>query len=891
MARLLHATNIALVALVATLLAAMTAAYLLIFFGEREQRLEQDRWHWERQLGLIDGFIAENLGKHRYQDVEEFLLRWTRENGRVVRLEARFPDGTPLTEYRVDRAVPHVMTYRRDIRQQERLRLTLDVAVDNGAIHAQFVAIGWWFALIALGFTAVLSALIWFIIRRLALHPVEAAWMSERFRQQDEIRKLALVADTTSNAVVITDAEGRIEWVNAAFTRMCGYGLDEVAGRRPGDFLRGPATCPDTARRLSEALQRGESFAGTLVNYTKAGRPYWVEMDIQPIRGEDGRVERFCAVESDVSQRKADEIALKRAASVFRHTVEGILITDEGGTILDVNPAFSEITGYSAAEAIGQTPRILKSDRHDHEFYRVLWHTLEQVGFWRGELWNRRKSGEVFLEFQTITRIPAGADGVPGGYVAIFNDITEVRRKDERIAHLAYHDPLTGLPNRTLLLDRLDQGLAMASRDGSHLAVLFLDLDRFKNVNDTLGHQRGDDLLKVVGERLGDLIRASDTLCRLGGDEFVVVLTDSPEERAVSAVADRIIEAVGRPVELGGTVVQVGTSIGIAMSPTDGSDGVTLMKNADAAMYAAKAAGKNTYRYFSRSMSDKAMARLRLENELRDAVARGQLELYLQPKVCLRRDVTTGVEALLRWHHPELGLVSPAEFIPVAEETGLIIPIGDWVLAEACRIAQRFVGLGLGDLSIAVNVSPVQFQEGHVAERVAALLEQHGVAAASIQVELTEGTVMGDPKRAIDVLGRLSENGVSVAVDDFGTGYSSLSYLRRLPIDTLKIDRSFVKDAHRDVGDAEIVKTIVGLSKSLKLIAIAEGVETAVHADLLRAMDCDLAQGFHFAKPMRVNDFLGWLAAREGREVSDSAQPAPSVASPFETAAGAASSG
>ena len=546
-------------------------------------------------------------------------------------------------------------------------------------------------------------------------------------------------------------------------------------------------------------------------------------------------------------------------ASVFHNTIEGIVITDAHGRILSVNPAFTQITGYTAAEAVGQTPRILKSNRHDEAFYREMWSTIERAGEWKGKIWNRRKGGEVFLESQTIRRLRE-EDGTIR-FVAVFNDITEQWRKDQRIEHLAFHDSLTGLANRSLLADRLRYAIALAERSAGPLAVLVIDLDRFKNVNDSFGHDQGDELLRVVAARLQVVARETDTVARLGGDEFVVLLQNPGQPEDVAAIAARIIDGIALPIELGGRSLRVGASVGIAVYPGDGPDAASLLKNADTAMYEAKANGKSTYRFFSAAMTDRAQVHLHLEMDLRHALENGEFELHYQPKLCLPFALPCGAEVLVRWRHPERGLVSPMAFIPLAEETGLIEPIGKWVLEETCRQLSVWRTNGGGLPSLAVNVSAVQLRKGTLAAQVEELLRRYDLPGEMLEIELTESTVMTDPELAIDSMHAVRALGVRIAIDDFGTGYSSLSYLKRLPIDTLKIDRSFVMEADRNEDDAVICNTIIGLAKSLRLNVVAEGIETGTQLSYLLKQGCSIGQGFYFCRPLPLNELNDWLQA------------------------------
>ncbi|MBF0372619.1 MAG: EAL domain-containing protein, partial [Alphaproteobacteria bacterium] len=562
----------------------------------------------------------------------------------------------------------------------------------------------------------------------------------------------------------------------------------------------------------------------------------------------------------DITERKRIEADMRLAASVLEGTSEGVIITDAQGVILSVNPAFTAITGYEPSEAIGATPRLLKSEHHDQAFYQTMWRSLSENGQWRGEVWNRRKSGEAYLEWLSITALP-GRDGMPTRYVSLFTDVTELRRKDERIHHQAYHDALTGLPNRLLLGDRLTHAIEVARREERGLAVMFIDLDRFKVVNDSLGHDAGDMLLEEVARRLTACTRRSDTIARLGGDEFVVVLTGFENPAEVAEVAEKLIHTLMAPMALKGHDVNVGASIGISLFPEDGADTVTLMKNADTAMYRAKEAGRNTFRMFDRVMNSDALERLELEEALRRALERGEFELHYQPKIDLRSKRVVGAEALIRWLSPERGMVSPAQFIPLAEETGLIIRIGDWVLEEACRQLAAWEKQGLDAMKVAINVSARQFHDGGLADRVSEALLRHEVDPARLEIELTESTVMSDPDNAVRQLLRLREIGITVSIDDFGTGYSSLSSLKSLPLGTIKIDQSFVRRVDTDSDNSAIVAAIVGLAGALGMSTVAEGVETREEEALLEQYDCAVVQGFRYAKAMPAAEFEAWVGA------------------------------
>ncbi len=550
------------------------------------------------------------------------------------------------------------------------------------------------------------------------------------------------------------------------------------------------------------------------------------------------------------------------AEKIIEVSLEGIVVTDADANILSVNPAFSRVTGYAPEEVIGRNPCLLASGRHDTEFYAQMWGSLRESGTWQGEIWNRRKSGEIYPELLHITTI-YDSDGTIAHYVAVFTDISRIKDNERRIRELAYYDPLTGLPNRRLLEDRLQVALAHADRSKRSLAAMFVDLDRFKRINDSLGHEVGDRLLIEVAQRLRSCLREEDTVARVGGDEFLILLSNLLEADYVAITARRVIEALRKPVLIDGMELMVTTSIGISIYPADAHDGETLIRNADAAMYRAKDLGRDSFQLYESAMNARSLERLALETALHHALSRDELTVHLQPVIECSSGNTVAAEVLLRWKHPDLGLVPPADFIPIAEITGLIVPIGEWVLRRAGDMHREWRDAGRGPLRMMVNISARQFRDPDFFSMVRRALADTAMSADDLILEVTESILMDSVQHSIELLDSLHALGVGLAVDDFGTGYSSLAYLKRFPIDELKIDRLFVRDVDRSARDAALVGATIALGHSLDLRVVAEGVETAAQHKVLGDYGCDLLQGFHFSRPLPWADFLAFTRSGE----------------------------
>ena len=573
--------------------------------------------------------------------------------------------------------------------------------------------------------------------------------------------------------------------------------------------------------------------------------------------------------ELEKARKDAETVAeeLRQYANAFRSSGQAMLISDRFNRIVDVNATFTAQTGYSLDEVLGKDPKMLSSGKTSKAVYEDMWRCLQDNGYWNGELSDRKKTGEVYPKWASISAIRDEAQTVMF-YIASFSDISERKANEARIEYLAHHDPLTGLINRYNLENRLDQALLSAHRDDLRVAVMFIDMDRFKTINDTLGHHVGDLLLIEVARRLRDSVRESDIVARLGGDEFIVVLTRIADEMDAAPLGDKILRSLGQTYVFDDKELHSSPSIGIAVYPSDGEDGPTLMKNADTAMYHAKERGRNNVQYFTPAMNAAASERLGLENDLHQALRNGELHLHYQPQVCSRDGRSVGVEALARWRHPLLGDISPLKFIPISEESGLIEALGNWVLEEACRQLSAWRVEGIDDIRMAVNLSAQQLRSPGLVQSVDAVLKRHRLKGRDIELEITESVAMENPERAIGQLQALRDLGIQLAIDDFGTGYSSLAYLKRLPIQILKLDRTFVRDIETDPSDAEISAATLALAHNLGLKVIAEGVETEAQRAYLLQHQCDFMQGYLFSKPLPAEDVLKFIRERCPERVS-----------------------
>ncbi|WP_373991558.1 EAL domain-containing protein [Duganella sp. BuS-21] len=677
-------------------------------------------------------------------------------------------------------------------------------------------------------------------------------------RKHNEMRIEALLAEQSAildNVMfgVMFVRHRSIVSVNRRCEELFGYEPGDMTGASTSILFLNTFDFESSGARQYPSLSDGDYFNEERQYRRKDGSVFWCLVSgyaLDRSRANEGSIWVF----ADITERKEAEEKLRLSATVIEHIADGVVVLDAQGTIVAVNPAFTLITGYREEEAIGKDRTLTRSGRQDADFYDDMWRTQLEQGFWRGELWNLRKNGELYLEFLTVSAV-RDTSGATTHYVGVFSDITKAKESQEKLDHLAHHDPLTALPNRLLFHDRLQHALQRASRDGEQLALLFIDLDRFKNVNDTLGHHIGDELLKQVAKALQDRLREGDTLARLGGDEFIVLLEDIENQFGASQVAEKLVQMFEEPFMVAGHELFVTCSVGISLFPDDASDLNMLIRNADVAMYQAKARGRNGYSFYAPSMTGEGVERLRLETFLRRSIEKDEIFLNYQPQVEIDTGRLIGVEALVRWNHPELGLVPPIRFIPLAEDTGFINQLGKWVLHEACRQMVRWEEAGLHVPKIAVNLSAKQFERGSIVNMVADILHDTGLAPQRLQLEVTESVIMntGD---ALVFINDLHSIGVALAIDDFGTGYSSLAYLKQLPVETLKIDRSFIKDISTDVNDEAIAIAIIQLGKSMNLSVIAEGVETEEQAAFLLRHGCNLAQGYFYSRPVSADDML-----------------------------------
>jgi diguanylate cyclase (GGDEF)-like protein/PAS domain S-box-containing protein len=648
------------------------------------------------------------------------------------------------------------------------------------------------------------------------------------------------------------------------------FEIDPTQG--PGDYARFlEMVHPDDRKQVDlaykNALDNHLSYEIEHRVVTVDGRIKQIRERGETLYADDGTPLRSIGTAQDITDIRRMEAQMELLGTAFQHSGEAILITDHDNRILTVNPAFTTLTGYTQEEVVGRNPSVLSAGRSTPEDYAKMWEAIKQNGYWQGEIWDRRKDGGIYPKWLSISAILNEAGGVRY-YMAHFTDISAERAAEAKLHHMAHHDMLTGLYNRYSLKDRLEHSLAVARRNSGRVALMFIDLDRFKVINDTLGHHVGDELLIEVGKRLLSCVRESDMVARLGGDEFVVMLTGMDHSSSAAMIAEKVLVSIGESYAVGPHILYTSPSIGIAIYPMDGNDSESLMKNADAAMYHAKNAGRNNFQFFDAKMNEAALERLAVEHALHQALGREEFRLHFQPIMDVNTGRVASVEALIRWQHPEKGLLSPALFIGVAEETGLIQPIGEWVFWAACRQLADFRAAGISDVKMGINISAVQMRNSDLALLAKGAITAHSLVPGDLIFEITESVAMAHPDETVRVLDVLHDMGVTLALDDFGTGYSSLSYLRMFPLDKLKLDRSFVEEIGQNIDGQVICDATIGLAQNLGLQLIAEGVETEEQLEYLKARGCSLVQGYLFSRPIPGDEVMAFIREHNGYPVA-----------------------
>ena len=674
----------------------------------------------------------------------------------------------------------------------------------------------------------------------------------EALRRTEALQRQTIL-DNIPDAAWFKDLDSRYLAVNRAYATALGFAPEQMVGKTDADLF--PADIAERYRAGDLAVIRGVA-PGRVEEFIMLfcdGVKHPVEIFRAPVHDDRGAVIGVVGVARDLADRRRTEEQLCLSAKAFENIGDGVVVMAEDRTTISVNTAFCKMTGYAPEEVHGKAAPIFDESRHDQGFAAELWNEVHRAGEWSGEVWNRRKNGEVYPQYLRLNVVKSEA-GVPTHFVGICTDITSLKRYEQQLHHQAHHDALTGLPNRISFQKRTAEAIMRAARSGARLAVMLLDVDRFKSINDSLGHAAGDEVLRAVAERLRASLREVDAVARFGGDEFGILLDSIDDNHGAARVAQKLLDELGKPLHIQGQELYITASIGISCYPEDGTDPEVLFMNSDAAMYRAKEEGRNAFRFYSREMNARATQYLYIANGLRQALERDELCLYYQPRWSLADGSIAGVEALVRWRHPQRGLIPPNEFIPVAEEAGLMGRLTEWVLHEACRQRRVWQDAGVDVGRVAVNLPASEFRDPLLAQKLYAVLMETRVSARWLEIEVTESMLMENPERTASILSQIKSLGVEIAVDDFGTGYSSLNYLKRFPLDYLKIDQSFVRGLPDDPDDCAITRTIIGLAKSLDLRLVAEGVETAAQEAFLRRAGCDFVQGYLRSKPVPPED-------------------------------------
>jgi len=660
----------------------------------------------------------------------------------------------------------------------------------------------------------------------------------------------------SDNSIMLTDVNKKILYVNENFEITSGYKKDDILRKDP-KLLSSGLNTKATYEELNKKLLAGEQWQGEFINRKKDGTLFYEKASILPIFI-NKKIENYLAIKLDITKYIKQREELKESSIVFENTEEGILITDVNQNILSVNNAFQKISGYTRKELIGKKPSLFKSFKHDKFFYKKMWLSIEEKGYWKGKVNNLIKNGSIIPTWLNITAVK-NKDGKVIKYISIHTDLQEIMDTQEKADYLAYHDSLTNLPNRIKLEEHLSHVISVATRDKLTMSILFIDLDRFKIINDTLGHQIGDRLLQNVSKRIKEVLRDNDMLARMGGDEFIVVLETARNKKSAAYVCQKILDTLKEPIKVGEHMLNTSASIGVAMFPDNGNNIMTLIKNADTAMYHAKDLGKNNYQYYNEELSINIHEQLKIEQALKHSISNKELYLNYQPQYDLKTKKIISFEALVRWNSEKIGFIPPDQFIPVAEDTGMIIDIGDFIFEQSCMDFIKFKEINNELQYIAINISSIQFRDKHFINKIKRIIKRVNIVPSEIELEITERYIMEFNESNITILEELRELGFRMSIDDFGTGYSSMNYLSKLPIDIIKVDKSFVDGIPDDNNNIQISKAIIALSNSLGYKTVAEGIETKEQEESLLSLNCDIGQGYLFSKPLSYDNAIEFL--------------------------------
>ncbi|MDH5612705.1 MAG: EAL domain-containing protein [Gammaproteobacteria bacterium] len=832
--------------------------------------------HLKNELKFVEGLVKEGLSRHDYQLAKSAIENWGSNSPDTKSIILIASNGFEIARY--DNTQPFVneivdesdIVYSYDGLAKLRIYKSIDsIYVNNKHFLYQLLT----------GYIIIAGFFVYLIYTIICIQKQKDELVDEnerRIRAEEELastnrllyereQNLAITLNSIGDAVIATDDKGCVVRMNPVAEKLTGWSLEEASGQPLKNIFpiinsssRDPVDNP-----VEKVLSTGKvvylSNHTTLIS--KDGTEYHIADSAAPIRNGDENILGMVMVFNDVTERKQFEERIRILSQAVEQSPISVMITDTEANIEYVNSAFEQVTGYSSKEVVGENARILKSGNTSKQQYQEMWQSIQSGNAWRGELQNRRKNGDIYWEFNHIAPV-FDDSGSLHRYLSIREDITLRKQQEEQIIYQAHFDALTDLPNRFLSLDRLLQLINEAQRTRELVAVLFLDLDDFKKINDTLGHTIGDKLLIDTAARLRREARSGDTVGRLGGDEFIILLGGLSDASDASSIAENLLNQFGEPFNIDGRDLMLTASIGIAIYPIDGDNPHDLLRNADSAMYHSKDHGRNTYSYFTDAMNKNVSRRLVLEEQMHGALARGEFRVFYQPKTEISSRRLIGVEALLRWNNPVLGEVTPDEFIPIAEQTGLIVPIGQFVLTEALTMSAIWQKKYQQLFTVAVNLSPRQFRDPNLTRVIEQMLNASGVNNELLELEITEGVLMSGHSHIDSALATLNTLGVSIAMDDFGTGYSSLSYLRKYPFDVLKIDRSFIADITKDKADRELVYAAIAMAHGLGLKVVAEGVETEEQLMLLAAQGCEIAQGNLFSKPVSADRITEMLEAK-----------------------------